>query len=136
MSSKQSVSKSPPNEWQTERAIFDKLCEQYGVPKNEKGTGLQIRNENGTVEPLTVKKLKEILPNEESTITIKVTMKNRWMETFCAFLKRMQYNGNAGTSEMLHFYSDGDGDFRPKIEFVNLSPEFNIFPPSDIFDAG
>lgn len=29
----------------------------------------------------------------------------------------MEYNGNVGHSEIVGFYSDGDGDFRPKFKF-------------------
>ena len=48
---------------------------------------------------------------------IEVEMEERWIPYFMSFLKHMQYDGNIGHSELLGFYSDGDGDFRPKFTF-------------------
>lgn len=51
---------------------------------------------------------------EDVTFTIEVTMRRRWAAQFLGLLKRMHVNGQIGSSEMLAFYSDGDGDFRPR----------------------
>jgi len=56
------------------------------------------------------------------TLNIKVTMKERWVDDFLSFLRYMETCGNLGHSAVLGFYSDGDGDFRPKFEFDR---EFN-----------
>lgn len=50
------------------------------------------------------------------TFNIKVTMEERWVNDFCSMLKRMESCGNIGHSSIVGFYSDGDGDFRPKFE--------------------
>ena len=49
--------------------------------------------------------------------TITVTMKDRWIPHFLAMLKYMQRLGGLGSSRMVSFYADGDGDFRPKFEW-------------------
>ena len=66
---------------------------------------------------------KDKINQDESEFTIKVSMKNRWVPQFLSFLKRMEFNGMAGHSEIIGFYSDGDGDFRPKFEFRDLDFE-------------
>lgn len=48
---------------------------------------------------------------------IDVDMEERWIPHFCSMLKKMEYNGNIGHSQIERFYSDGDGDFRPKFNF-------------------
>lgn len=50
--------------------------------------------------------------------TIHCEMAERWVDTFCSMLKRMEYNGSIGHSEEVTLYSDGDGDFRPKFEIL------------------
>lgn len=50
------------------------------------------------------------------TFNIKVTMKDRWVNDFCSMLKYMESCGSIGHSSIVGFYSDGDGDFRPKFE--------------------
>lgn len=55
-------------------------------------------------------------------LNIKVTMNERWVDDFCSMLKWMESCGNLGHSSVVAFYSDGDGDFRPKFEFDR---EFN-----------
>lgn len=57
------------------------------------------------------------------TFNIKVTMKERWVNDFCSMLKWMEKCGNVGHSSIVGFYSDGDGDFRPKFE---IDREFKI----------
>lgn len=50
-------------------------------------------------------------------INIKVTLEERWVNDFCSMLRWMENCGNMGHSSVVAFYSDGDGDFRPKFEF-------------------
>ena len=57
------------------------------------------------------------------TFTVECTMEERWIPEFYMFLATMQTNGEMGHSELLGFYSDGDGDFRPKFKFSISSPE-------------
>lgn len=54
--------------------------------------------------------------DKEITFNIKVTMNERWVNDFCSMLKYMEYCGDIGHSSIIGFYSDGDGDFRPKFE--------------------
>ena len=67
----------------------------------------------------------------EREFTINVKMNERWINQFCSFLKRMEYNGNIGHSEMVHFCSDGDGDFRPKFD---INTDFTEVEPIDVID--
>ena len=57
------------------------------------------------------------------TFTVECTMEERWIPEFYMFLAKMQTNGEMGHSELLGFYSDGDGDFRPTFKFSIPSPE-------------
>jgi hypothetical protein len=54
---------------------------------------------------------------------IECEMKERWIPHFLGMLDLMQYNGAIGHSESIVFFSDGDGDFRPKFKFENNLPE-------------
>ena len=54
--------------------------------------------------------------------TIKVTMKKRWVPHFLGMLDYMQRLGGVGASRKLSFYSDGDGDFRPKFDYHKSLP--------------
>ena len=47
-------------------------------------------------------------------LNIKCTIQDRWVNHFLGLLRRMQLLGSLGSSRILGFYSDGDGDFRPK----------------------
>lgn len=49
--------------------------------------------------------------------TIQVEMKDRWVPHFLSMLKYMEHLGNLGGSRHITFYSDGDGDFRPKFDW-------------------
>ena len=77
----------------------------------------------------------------EKTFNIEVTMNERWIDDFCSMLKYMERCGNIGHSSIIGFYSDGDGDFRPKF---NINTEFNDTNPQQkdiqktilLFDAG
>ena len=55
--------------------------------------------------------------SKEVEITIKAKMNERWVNDFLSMLKYMESCGNMGHSAVVGFYSDGDGDFRPKFEF-------------------
>lgn len=64
---------------------------------------------------------------DEVNFIVKATMKKRWVDNFCSMLMQMQDNGVMGHSEILRFYSDGDGDFRPKFEVEGVN--FKIISP-------
>ncbi len=74
------------------------------------------------------------------TFNIEVTMSERWIDNFCSMLKYMERCGNIGHSALVGFYSDGDGDFRPKFkidtEFNNVDGLKKEKIPSVIYDAG
>ena len=80
----------------------------------------------------------------EKTITIKVTMNERWIDDFCSMLNYMQFCGNVGHSSIVAFYADGDGDFRPTFEIDTdynktegyWSKDKDLPTPEVIFDAG
>ncbi len=79
----------------------------------------------------------------DTTFTIKCTMKYRWVPHFLSMLKYMQHLGGVGSSRVVAFYADGDGDFRPKFEWNKelLSPSSEVRPVSDekgdrLYDAG
>ena len=61
------------------------------------------------------KEMKEL--GKKVELNIKVTMDERWVNDFCSMLNWMQRCGELGHSSVVAFYSDGDGDFRPKFEF-------------------
>ena len=54
--------------------------------------------------------------NMEKTFTVTCTMEERWIDTFMSMLNKMESDGKLGHSEIIGFYSDGDGDFRPEFE--------------------
>ena len=86
--------------------------------------------------------------SKEVTFNIKATMNERWVDDFCSMLNWMQSCGDLGHSSLVGFYSDGDGDFRPKFEVDReykktdgfWSKDYkqgDRFPkPEVIFDAG
>lgn len=78
--------------------------------------------------------------------TIKCEMKDRWIPHFLAMLRYMEQLGKLGGSRMVSFYSDGDGDFRPKFTWnrklpsdgkpiVNPRPRINV-EGDRTYDAG
>lgn len=75
------------------------------------------------------------------TFNIEVTMEERWIDYFCSMLRYMEHCGDIGHSEILMFYSDGDGDFRPKFkidtgyEYVSASNASNV-NVERFYDAG
>ena len=64
--------------------------------------------------------MSEINYHEEITFTIQCKMKYRWARQFITMLKTMQHFGVAGCSRVIGFYSDGDGDFRPKFKVTDF----------------
>ena len=52
----------------------------------------------------------------EVTFNVTCTMPERWADAFCSMLSLMEKNGNIGHSSIIGFYSDGDGDYRPKFQ--------------------
>lgn len=52
-------------------------------------------------------------------LNIKATIPDRWVPQFVAMLAEMEQLGNIGSTKSLVFYSDGDGDFKPKFEFTD-----------------
>lgn len=50
-------------------------------------------------------------------LNIEAEFEERWLDDFCSILKWMETCGNIGHSSLVAFYSDGDGDFRPKFKF-------------------
>lgn len=80
---------------------------------------------------------------EDVTVTIKMTCRRRWVPDFLSMLEHMQYLGNIGSSREVAIYSDGDGDFRPKFDFLDFDGDFEavkprrVSPNGDVmFDAG
>ena len=49
-------------------------------------------------------------------IKIEADIPDRWVNTFCSFLKDMQMFGQIGHTDRMLFVSDGDGDFKPKFD--------------------
>ena len=80
--------------------------------------------------------------SKEVEFNIKVTMNERWVNDFCSMLNWMQSCGNLGHSSIVGFYSDGDGDFRPKFthnfaEFTETEPRTDTDDENILFwDAG
>lgn len=83
--------------------------------------------------------------SKEVEFNIKVAMNERWVNDFCSMLNWMQSCGNLGHSSIVGFYSDGDGDFRPKFEFDREYEKVKGYWEKDgkplpelevIFDAG
>lgn len=77
----------------------------------------------------------------KTTFNIQCTMEERWVDDFCSMLHKMQYFGNIGHSQMIGFYSDGDGDFRPEFkidrEFTETETHVTRQPRYwEFFDAG
>lgn len=73
--------------------------------------------------------------------TVECEMEERWKDYFLSFLKTMEFFGQAGHSELLGFYSDGDGDFRPKfnIKDTEYTPKESVVSKEtaiNFFDAG
>lgn len=83
------------------------------------------------------------MKSDNKTFYIKVTMKKRWIPHFMSMLQYMEYLGGIGSSRRVTFYSDGDGDFRPKFRtfWGQKFPKYSARPVKDdngdrTFDAG
>lgn len=78
----------------------------------------------------------------EKNFTLECKMEERWIPYFLAFLEDMQAYGYMGHSEILGFYADGDGDFRPKFTIKEIKyqrPKFPFYKKEinlNIYDAG
>ncbi len=68
---------------------------------------------------------------QERTFHITVTMRNRWIPSFLGMLKYMEQLGGLGGSRLVSLYSDGDGDFQPKFEFIGVD---DVEPATQITD--
>ena len=44
---------------------------------------------------------------------LEITMPKRWIKKFIQMLDCMRWTGRVGSSRLIAFYADGDGDFRP-----------------------
>lgn len=53
---------------------------------------------------------------------IECEMEDRWANDFCYFLLELQHNGVIGHSSLIGFFADGDGDFRPRFNFIDYTP--------------
>lgn len=86
---------------------------------------------------------------EEITFTVTCTMRRRWAAQFIGMLRKMERLGGVGASRTLQFFSDGDGDYRPKFTVEGDTPEpavgitldsvsenANEFSKNTAFDAG
>ena len=54
---------------QSDRELFESICEKYGVKKDNEGNGLRIITEDGQVKPLTKELLHEIFPFDIPFVT-------------------------------------------------------------------
>lgn len=78
--------------------------------------------------------------HNKTKFTINCEMEQRWVPHFLSMLKYMQYLGGIGSSRKVSFYSDGDGDFRPKFDWDEKLPS-TVEPFYDVdgdrmYDAG
>lgn len=57
-----------------------------------------------------------LFAGEEDTVNLQFDMsvKKRWVPHVLGFFNRLEELGSIGSSRMIGFYADGDGDFRPK----------------------
>lgn len=83
----------------------------------------------------------KITDSTEIEFTINVVMQKRWVPHFLAMLRLMEQFGTLGKSRKIIFFSDGDGDFRPKFkwpEILNASaiPTKAGADEAYFFDAG
>ena len=50
----------------------------------------------------------------EKKFTVECEMEERWIPHFLSMLEEMHRCGAQGSSRIVAFYSDGDGDYRPR----------------------
>ena len=77
---------------------------------------------------------------ENRKFIIECEVPERWVDDFCSFLERIEFQGKQGHSSLIGFFADGDGDFRPRF---NIRTEYNKTEglkkeliPEVMFDAG
>lgn len=79
------------------------------------------------------------------TFSIDIQMSEEWIDPFLSMLKEMEFNGKVGRSRLIAFYSDGDGNFRPKFQFScpfeqvekkKVNKEYLSKHLDDFYDAG
>lgn len=58
---------------------------------------------------------------KDITLHIEATMPERWASELLGMLNHMEKLGQVGVSRKIVFFSDGDGDFRPKFFFSSES---------------
>ena len=70
--------------------------------------------------------------------TIECEMNERWIPQFLGMLQLMETNGILGESEMIEFFSDGEGDYQPKFKWSNdlPNPAESKDKLAPMFDAG
>lgn len=66
--------------------------------------------------------------------TIHCTMKRKWASQLIGMLHHMQHLGSIGSTRLITFYSDGDGDFRPKFECEDST--IDIAKPVRTYSSG
>ena len=79
----------------------------------------------------------------KKNFNVNVTMEERWVPYFLEFLKYMESFGQLGHSGQLGFYSDGDGDFRPKFSFdisydksnLHIIERHEIIKKKELYDS-
>jgi hypothetical protein len=57
------------------------------------------------------------MKHDKVKFTIECEMNGRWVPHFLGMLRYMQQLGSMGSSRVVSFYADGDGDFRPKFKW-------------------
>jgi hypothetical protein len=73
---------------------------------------------------------------EDVTFIVTCTMKRRWAAQFIGMLQYMQKLGSWGSSRDVSFHADGDGDYRPRFQFVGDLPEANEGREIGVRDSG
>lgn len=91
---------------------FDGKLHEGGLASNV----IRLLSQREDVPSLPEKK------NGQTTFNLICTMKDRWVPHFLAMLKYMQRLGGIGSSRLVSFMADGDGDFNPKFTWHNDLP--------------
>lgn len=84
-----------------------------------------VRGENGQGDYHYDEDAKTWWPVREEAprFTIECSMEERWIPHFLGMLKAMESFGSMGCSRRITFYSDGDGDYRPKFTWADTLPD-------------
>ena len=72
--------------------------------------------------------------DETIRFTIHCTMKRKWASQFLGMLRHMQRLGSIGSTRLVTFFADGDGDFRPTFECEDLT--INTAEPARTYSSG